>query len=350
MELLTFSADTPAKALELAQERYGDDVLLVKTRQSKAQTSDAKPIYEVVVAVEEGRQENEQDTQALEDTSDISTCKSSSFEVSSEFSQVYKNLLKSEIAHEHLEKIVSLSLKFMPTSMRENLFAIERYFQILLKKMLKIKEETFTKDKQKVVMLVGPTGVGKTTTLAKLASRWAYLSKERYKVGIITLDTYRIGAVEQLFQYAKMMNLPMEDVVDVRDFERVLHSFSSCDIVLIDTVGSSPNDKEKISILHALLEQSSANINVSLVLSAGTKYEDLKNIYNNYSFLDIKDIIFTKFDETQKFGNVFSLLYECDKPLSYISVGQVVPDDLKKADGDFLISCLLGGFEEKNLG
>ena len=95
-------------------------------------------------------------------------------------------------------------------------------------------------------MLVGPTGVGKTTTLAKLAARFAYGNEKRYKTGIITLDTYRIGAVEQLFQYAKMMKLPILDVIEVEDFQNAIKQLSYCDVILIDTTGNSQYDKEKL--------------------------------------------------------------------------------------------------------
>ncbi len=144
-------------------------------------------------------------------------------------------------------------------------------------------------------MFVGPTGVGKTTTIAKLAARYSYINDKRSKVGIITLDTYRIGAVEQLFQYAKMMRLPIEDVVDPEDFNGALNSLSHCDVILIDTVGSSQYDNTKLSKLNEFIKRSSFDIDVNLVLSAGVKLEDLRDIYNNFSFLDIDTLIFTKF-------------------------------------------------------
>lgn len=161
------------------------------------------------------------------------------------------------------------------------------------------------KGSKRLIMFVGPTGVGKTTTIAKLAARYSYLKERREKVGIITLDTYRIGAVEQLFQYAKMMRLPIEDVVDPSDFNAALRSLSHCDVILIDTVGSSQYDKEKLMKLNRFIHNSEYQIDVNLVLSAGSKLEDLKDIYKNFSFLDIDTLVFTKFDETKVFGTVF---------------------------------------------
>ncbi len=270
-------------------------------------------------------------------------------EIPPEFSEIYKLALQSDMQANHLDEIMRLTLKHMPASMKHSSLTIKRYFQVLLRKMIPTRAElNFTKGQQKAMMLVGPTGVGKTTTLAKLAARFSTLNEKRYKVGFITLDTYRIGAVEQLFSYAKMMHMPMEDVLDVNDFELALQNLKHCDIVLIDTVGSSQYDKDKLMTLDVFLRNTSTQIDVSLVMSAGTKLQDLREIYENYSFLDIDTIIFTKLDETKMFGNIFSLTYDIQKPISYLSVGQEVPDDLKSASSSYLVSCMLDGFRKEH--
>ncbi|MBE0492473.1 MAG: flagellar biosynthesis protein FlhF [Sulfurospirillum sp.] len=265
-----------------------------------------------------------------------------------EFSQIYKLARTSGMGSDHLENIMKLTLEHMPSKMRENSETIKRYFQVLLRKMVPVRREIeVQKGSKRLMMFVGPTGVGKTTTIAKLAARYSYLKEKREKVGIITLDTYRIGAVEQLFQYAKMMRLPIEDVVDPQDFNAALRSLSHCDLILIDTVGSSQYDKEKLTKLDYFIKNSDYQIDVNLVLSAGSKLEDLKDIYENFSFLDIDTFIFTKFDETKVFGTVFSLIYDVDKPVSYFSIGQEVPDDLVVANSDFLVECMLDGFKRR---
>lgn len=265
-----------------------------------------------------------------------------------EFSQIYKLARISGMGPDHLDNIMQLTLEHMPQKMRENSETIKRYFQVLLRKMVPIRREMeIQKGSKRLMMFVGPTGVGKTTTIAKLAARYSYLKEKREKVGIITLDTYRIGAVEQLFQYAKMMRLPIEDVVDPADFNNALRSLNHCDLILIDTVGSSQYDKEKLMKLNRFVQNSEYQIDVNLVLSAGSKLEDLKDIYKNFSFLDIDTLIFTKFDETKVFGTVFSLVYDIDKPVSYFSIGQEVPDDLVVASSDFLVECMLDGFKRK---
>ena len=268
--------------------------------------------------------------------------------IPSEFAEIYKLAKTSGMGEDHLENIMNLTLEHMPSRMKNSSETIKRYFQVLLRKLIPVRvEEEMPKGSKKIMMFVGPTGVGKTTTIAKLAARYSYIQEKRAKVGIITLDTYRIGAVEQLFQYAKMMRLPIEDVVEPSDFNNALSSLSHCDVILIDTMGSSQYDKDKLLKLNKFIQSSNFQIDVNLVLSAGCKLEDLKEIYKNFSFLDIDTLIFTKFDETKVFGTIFSLIYDIDKPVSYFSIGQEVPDDIVAASSDFLVECILDGFEKK---
>ena len=253
----------------------------------------------------------------------------------------------SGMKEEHLEQIMKITVENMSPQMKANPTAVRRYFSSLLRKMLPCRSEEDDR-KQKIMMLVGPTGVGKTTTLAKLAARFAYGDGKRAKTGIITLDTYRIGAVEQLFQYAKMMKLPILDVIEVDDFKNALKQLNHCEVILIDTTGSSQYDKEKLSRLEKFIKSTDTHIDVHLVLSAGAKIEDMLEIYNGFSFLDIDTLIITKFDETKIFGNVFSLVYETNKPVSFFSVGQEVPDDILVAKSEFLVSCVLEGFSKEH--
>ena len=266
-----------------------------------------------------------------------------------EFAEIYRIAKTSGMDSLHLDEIMRLTLEHMPLQMRTSSKTVRRYFKTLLRKMVPVRlEQELIPPQKKIMMFVGPTGVGKTTTLAKLAARYAYLKDKKYKVGIITLDTYRIGAVEQLMQYAKMMRIGIEAVVDPPEFLTALQTLRHMDYILIDTVGSSQYDKEKIDKLQQFLfSHTEIGIDVSLVLSAPTKLEDMRNIYQNFSPLGIDTLIFTKLDETFGFGNIFSLVYETEKPVSYLSAGQEVPDDLMCADSDYLVECMLNGCVRK---
>lgn len=267
--------------------------------------------------------------------------------IPSEFAEIYRLASQSGMNKEHLDSIMRMTLEHMPFKMRENSSTIKRYFQTILRKMVPVRIESLPSiGNKKVVMLVGPTGVGKTTSVAKLAARYSFLLQKKYKVGLIVLDTYRIGAVEQLMQYARMMKLAIETVVDPSDFASALESLKYCDYILIDTMGSSPYDRNKIEKIYECLDGNDTryNIDVVLVMPSSIKYEDLKATYENFASLNVDTLMFTKLDETRGFGNIFSLAYEIKKPISYFSVGQEVPEDLVCATSDFLVECLLNGF------
>jgi len=269
-----------------------------------------------------------------------------------EFSEIYKLALQSGMNSEHLNALMQITLEHMPFKMRENSTTVKRYFQTILRKMVPIRMENAPKvGTKKVIMLVGPTGVGKTTSIAKLAARYSFLMEKKYKVGLVVLDTYRIGAVEQLMQYARMMKLGIETVVDPPEFSSALESLKYCDYILIDTMGSSPYDKGKIEKIYECLNANTTeySVDVVLVMPSSIKYEDLKVTYDNFATLGVDTLMFTKLDETRGFGNIFSLAYETKKPISYFSVGQEVPEDLVCANSDFLIECLLHGFNRSKV-
>lgn len=266
-----------------------------------------------------------------------------------EFAEIYRLARQSGMDQSHLDEIMRLTLEHMPSKMRENSATVKRYFQVLMRKMIPVRLETPPKNgAKKVIMLVGPTGVGKTTSIAKLAARFSYLLEKKYKVGLVVLDTYRIGAVEQLMQYARMMKLGIETVVDPPEFSSALNALRYSDYILIDTMGSSPYDKGKIEKIYECLRGNNTeySVDVVLVLPSSIKYEDLKATYDNFAPLGIDTMMFTKLDETRGFGNIFSLVYETKVPVSYFSVGQEVPEDLVVATSDFLVDCLLNGFRK----
>ncbi|PAF42630.1 flagellar biosynthesis protein FlhF [Helicobacter sp. 11S03491-1] len=273
--------------------------------------------------------------------------KNEGLQIPQEFAEIYRIAKNSGMNRAHLDEIMKLSLELMPLKMRENSLTIKRYFREVLRKMIYCRSEHLDMGNKKIIMLVGPTGVGKTTTLAKLAARYSKMLDKKYKVGIITLDTYRIGALEQLTWYARKMKISIETVIEPEDFLKEIDTLRYCDYILVDTAGHSQHDKQKINMLKKFIHND-YKIDITLVLSATTKYEDLKDIYQSFGELDIDTLIFSKLDESRGLGNLFSLVYESKKPVSYLSVGQEVPMDLVVATNDYLVDCMLDGFSNSN--
>lgn len=211
-------------------------------------------------------------------------------------------------------------------------------YNILSKYMKEPEPFTFTKDK-KVIIVIGPTGVGKTTTIAKLAANMVLAEKK--KVGLITSDTYRIAAVEQLKTYSEIIGVPLSIIYTPAEILNAIEQYNDKDLILVDTAGRSHKDKYQLMELKTLIK-SSINYEVYLVMSATTKFSDCIEIIKNYSFLDDYKLLFTKLDETSAFGVILNVAYITKKPVSYITTGQSVPDDIEIADNSKIINCLLG--------
>lgn len=191
----------------------------------------------------------------------------------------------------------------------------------------------------KITVLVGPTGVGKTTTIAKLAGKLALIDKK--KVGLITIDTYRIGAVEQLKTYADIMNIPFKVVFSIKDMEKAIADLEYCDVILVDTTGRSSKNMMQISELRAFIEKIEEK-SVHLVISASTKNKDIETIIKGYNVLEYENIIITKLDETSTYGSILTILDKAKKPISFITTGQDVPDDIKEANKEEIAKIILG--------
>lgn len=193
--------------------------------------------------------------------------------------------------------------------------------------------------RQKVVALVGSTGVGKTTTIAKLAAHFRL--RERAKLGLITVDTYRIAAVEQLRTYAEIIDLPMKVVMTPREMPRALAELDGLDLVLIDTAGRSPSDDLKIQELKSFLAAAGAH-EVHLVVSAASSPRTLTETAKKFAAAGPTSLVLTKLDESAGLGGLLRTIQQIGLPLSYLTTGQNVPDDIEPAEGRRLARLILG--------
>ena len=191
----------------------------------------------------------------------------------------------------------------------------------------------------RLAALVGPTGVGKTTTIAKLAANFRLRDKRR--VGLITVDTYRIAAVEQLRTYAEIIDLPMRVVATPEEMRAAVASMADLDLVLLDTAGRSPQDEVKLRELQALLTVADAD-EVHLVLSSAASPATLKRTAERFAAVGVTGLILTKLDEAAQLGALLPLLRSCKLPLSYLTNGQNVPDDISSAERRSLARGILG--------
>jgi flagellar biosynthesis protein FlhF len=194
--------------------------------------------------------------------------------------------------------------------------------------------------KKRISLFVGPTGDGKTTTLAKLAARCLF--EDKLNVGIITMDTYRIGAVEQLKRYADIMDVPMEVASEKKALERALNKFADKDIILIDTPGKSRGDEVYLSKLKEYFTMG-LPLETNLVLSMTSSQESMMDAVARFGIVNYNNIIFTKLDDSKKFGSIYNVIDHVGKPVFYIADGQNVPHDLNKMDPAKLARLIVGG-------
>ncbi|MCR5594261.1 MAG: flagellar biosynthesis protein FlhF [Lachnospiraceae bacterium] len=195
----------------------------------------------------------------------------------------------------------------------------------------------------KVVFFIGPTGVGKTTTIAKIASKFSV--DEGKKVALLTADTYRIAAAEQLRTYANILEVPFRIIYSVEEVENALEDFMAYDYILVDTAGHSHQNEAQRDQMNEFIHSVDglAEKETFLVLSATTKYRDLISIADTYSAMTDYKLIFTKLDETTTLGNLLNLKLHTETTISYVTNGQNVPDDIAPFNPQKTVKLLLGG-------
>jgi len=356
----TFVASDPKKAYEQAVEKYGKEITVISAKQ--VQYDDNILRSEVVISVPKTLfMERSFGKQSAEDKSaeekallhEIGSLKSQLEEMRDGLLEtgrfgivaddVKERLMKKGIAERWLDTIL---IPLVGTAVMEDAQLLVSYLLEEIDETLKVKEEDLSASK--IMMLVGPTGVGKTTTIAKLAARYAYLMERPYKVALINLDSYKVGAVEQLAHYADIMQIEHFSIVSPDAFKEKIEELAAYDVVLVDTAGMSPYDTQKfIKTVEFVNSEIPKKIEVALVLAATVKYEDMEDIHENFSFLNLDSVIISKFDETKHFGTLMNFMLLYGLPMSYFSTGQEVPDDLLVASKEYLLEQFIGDVNEE---
>jgi flagellar biosynthesis protein FlhF len=196
----------------------------------------------------------------------------------------------------------------------------------------------------RIVVLVGPTGVGKTTSIAKLAAQY-HLGKidgKRHSVRIITVDNYRIGAKKQIETYGEIMNIPVESAESPEELKKWIDLYHDVDMIFVDTIGRSPNEFETLGRMNSLLQVCGNSAEVHLAFSASTRGSDIRRIMQQFEPFNYQSVVVTKTDETSSLGTVISGLWEKNKEVSFITNGQSVPHDLVSADKSQFLRRLTG--------
>lgn len=258
------------------------------------------------------------------------------------FHLLYKMLLDNEIEETYANQLVEeLDGSVKPDMPIDYLLSV--MYQKMVLKFGQTKTIQSAEKGPKLVYFIGPTGVGKTTTIAKIASRLSVVEKK--KIVLLTADTYRIAAAEQLRTYANILEVPFRIIYTPQEIRTAIEDYAAYDYIFVDTSGHSQKNTDQRDDTLALLRAADgqAEKEVYLVVSATTKYRDLLNIADTYQKLTDFRLVFTKLDETQCQGNLFNLRLHTDAPMSYVTCGQNVPDDIGEFDAQKTVKLLLGG-------
>ena len=255
---------------------------------------------------------------------------------------IYTTLLRNDVHEKYANQILDEVEKFIRPGNNVDMI-LPNIYQKLVLKFGQPKTIELSGKKPNVVFFIGPTGVGKTTTIAKIASK--YKVEYNRKVAFITADTYRIAATEQLRVYADILDAPMSIVYSVDEINEAIEKYMDYDLIFVDTAGFSHKNEQQRSDMKKLLEGVNEEYRkeVYLVLSATTKYHDLMDIVDVYREISNYKLIFTKLDETSSYGNLLNIKLYADADLSYVTNGQNVPDDIEVFDTQKIVKQLLGG-------
>lgn len=388
MIIKKFQAATEQEAVLMAKEELGSNAVVLNIKTTKQRgfqrffkkdiveitaaleekhTTSSIPISKINVAVSQNILEEEKQPTAIEEKLDnlqsMLESRMKKMDVEEEKAEtkgkkegknvnfsflqlVYNQMLENEVDEKYANQIIGEIESSIKKEANLDSILSGIYQKIILK--LGIPHEiTLKEGETETVFFVGPTGVGKTTTIAKIASDFKL--EKKAKVAMITSDTYRIAAVEQLRTYANILDIPLQVVYTIEELNDAIEQFKDYDLILVDTAGRSHKNKEQCREMQHLVNDckllDGMKKEVYLVLSAATKYKDLLNIVEVYSEMGKYSIIFTKLDETTALGNILNVRLNTSSDLSYVTSGQTVPDDIGVLDAQKLAKHLLGGGE-----
>ena len=286
--------------------------------------------------------ENEKEEAVKEEPVKVETEDNKPNEIDKFIRLLYRTMIENEVdekyANQILEEVEKLNKPNMPFD-----YVLAGVYQKMILKFGQAVEIAPAQKGVKVVVFLGPTGVGKTTTIAKLASLFTLEKKK--KVALLTADTYRIAAAEQLRTYANILKVPFRIIYTEEELEMAVMDFADYDYIFIDTAGHSHQNAEQKKNVGGIVEviEKLAEKEIFLVLSATTKYRDLIEITNVYKEISNYKLIFTKLDETSAHGNLLNIKLHTQAPLSYVTYGQNVPDDIEVFNPQKTVKQLLGG-------
>jgi flagellar biosynthesis protein FlhF len=256
-----------------------------------------------------------------------------------QLAQLEAALRAQEVTEEIVSELIGrLQMELTGRELAEGELAREKLVG-LIAESIPTRQEVIDSGTRRVMALVGPTGVGKTTTIAKLAARFALI--EGRKVGLITVDTYRIAAVDQLRTYAEIIEVPLRTVLSPGELHQAVNAMGDKDVILIDTAGRSPNDRMRLNQLRGFLAAAEAD-EVHLVVSAACNRASAAKTVDNFLPLGANRLIVTKLDEAETFGVILNVATAAHAAVSYVTTGQEVPDDIAPADSRRLAELVLG--------
>lgn len=253
---------------------------------------------------------------------------------------LYNTMIENEVSDKYANQLIDEIERNGKPDMQMD-FVLSNVYQKMILKFGKAKLIQASENKPKLIYFIGPTGVGKTTTIAKIASKFCV--EEKKKIALLTADTYRIAAAEQLRTYANILEVPFRVIYTPEEIVQSVEEFKNLDYILVDTSGHSHQNQEQKEAIVEFLQATDDTIEkeIFLVVSATTKYKDLVRIADSYKSVKDYKIIFTKLDETTALGNLYNLRLYTGASLSYVTCGQNVPDDISPFNPQFTVKQIL---------